>query len=235
MTAARWVSLDGIAPGDSTPILQFQSFGLPGIAAAWYAGDSLIVVDEGAGEDVPDYDILSDLSKKVQTVGVDSFPNPRTLSALISRLHTLTDSSCTLVWITDSGLCTALSGDLGASPTRVIGYANSLDSAHTGGSAVTDAAYLMLSANAAYVKAFADTSIVTMTRCGNSGMPVTNPNYASIGFTYRINGGSETPITAVGRASDAASSGITRITGVDLTDSVVLYYHGVAFRSGVCS
>jgi hypothetical protein len=93
MSAAMWFSFPGIAPGDSTPMLTFSAVGLPGIATAWYHGDSIPSLEDSVAARA---DLINDLSKRTRTVGIDVAPT--TLRGLVSRLHTLTDSACTLAW-----------------------------------------------------------------------------------------------------------------------------------------
>lgn len=147
-TVVTWTALGLIAQGDSMPTLTLRGKGLPAIVNAWFQGDSMVVMDESDTSDTPNYDELDDLSVKIQTVGIAAAPT--TQSALIARLRTLTDSSCTLGWITNARLCTSLSRS-SASPSELPGYSAILDSAQARGSAVSDAAYLMLHANVAYL------------------------------------------------------------------------------------
>lgn len=223
-TVARWTSLLPKAPGDSTPTLSVRAIGLPGIRVAWYSGDSMIVINS-ATQSI-DLDALTDLSNAVVTVGVDA--SLTSLSTLVPRLKTLTDSSCALSWITNSGLCTALSSALAASPSQVLGYTTRLDSARSGGSAVTDAAYFMLKANAEYIKSFVDTSVVQLhVICAGTWL-VRNFNYASFTGHWATDVHSDT-LTVAGRGSDAHE-----YTDVPITTAgtyLNLYFNGVAFRS----
>ncbi len=158
-TSAGWWAMGTILPGDSTPSLTFSAIGVPGIDTVWFTGDSVLkpVPDTGY---YPAYETLDDQSAKSMTVGVD-LPPP-TFDSLLGRLPVLTDSACTLGWITDSGLCSALSSHLAASPIEYLAFSDELDSARTHGSAVSDAAYFLLHANVTYVNSVVDTSKLTL-------------------------------------------------------------------------
>ena len=229
LSVATWTSLQGIAHGDSTPTLTFRAIGLPGIVTAWYAGDSIITVPaDDSTSIVPNYNPLLDLSKQIQTVGVDAAPT--SLSALLSRLHTLTDSSCTLTWITNSGLCTILGADLGASPSHVLAFATSLDSAHAHGADVGNAAYGLLKPNAEYIKAFVDTSIVQLHVVCAGIWLVRNYNYAAFAGTWTTTGEVHSgSVTVDGRANDAHEFTDLRITSAGT--NLNLYYNGVLLRT----
>ena len=158
LPVAQWWAMQTIAPGDSTPSLTFHAVGVPGIGAVWSSGDSEIIAPTGGY--VPAYDPLNDLSVKAQTISI--VPVPPTFDSLLGRLPVLTDSACTLGWITDSGLCSALSSHLAASPIEYLAFSDELDSARTHGSAVSDAAYFLLYANVTYVNSVVDTSKLTL-------------------------------------------------------------------------
>jgi hypothetical protein len=158
-TSAGWWSMGTISPGDSTPTLTFSAVGVPGIDTVWFTGDSVLkpVPDTGY---YPAYETLRDQSAKSMTIGVDS--PPPTFDSLLGRLHGLTDSSCALGWITDSGLCSALDAHLTASPSEYLAFSDELDSARTHGSAVSDAAYFLLHGNLTYINTVVDTSKLTL-------------------------------------------------------------------------
>jgi hypothetical protein len=152
-SVAAWTSLATVAPGDSMPTISFRAQGLPGIATAWYQGDSLFTLDSNDSTTViPDYDPVADLSVAITTVGIDAAPT--TIAALTARLQAQSDSACVLGWITSSPLCSTLhtlaaSDDYGS----ISQFGASLDSARSAGSAVTDAAYWLLKPNATYALA----------------------------------------------------------------------------------
>jgi hypothetical protein len=234
--AVHWAYIPGVAQGDSTPTLQLSAIGLPGIVTAWYQGDSVIVEDESSATPVTDYDVLDDLSNKIQTVSIGTAL--ASLSSLVPRLKTLTDSSCALSWITNSGLCTALSSALAASPSHVLGYTTRLDSARAGGSAVTDAAYFMLKANADYILNVVDVSLVQLTySCGNY-YRIRNYNYASFPATTHWTAfGTTYPgpsPTIAGRTTDGPGYSDTLVqvwSKSPYADMATVSYHGVVIAT----
>ena len=151
-TVAGWWAMNKIAPGDSTPSLVFKAVGLPGIDKAWMTGDSVL---KPWGSDTmyyPAYDWLASLSAKTVAVGTD--PAPTGSIALAARLQMQSDSACALGWITSSSLCSTLHTNSGNDSYATINqFGVSLDSARSGGSAVSDAAYWLLKPNATYVLA----------------------------------------------------------------------------------
>lgn len=226
---ARWTALQGIAPGDSTPSLTFRARGLPAIQSAWYRGDSLITINsDDSTTTVPYYDPLLNLSNQVQTVGVDLAPT--SFSALVSRLHVLSDSSCALQWITNGGLCISLGTDLSATPTHVFTFSASLDSASAHGGDVAEAAYRLLRTNADFITAFVDTSLVQLhVVCAGTWL-IRNLNYGSFVGTWSTTaGGHSTAVTVGGRTSDAQEYTDLQITSDGTT--LNLYYNGVLLRT----
>ena len=235
--AIHWAYIPGVVQGDSTPTLQLSAIGLPTIVTAWYQGDSVIVDDDGSMA-AHDYDVLDDLSNKVQTVGITTAPG--TLALLLTRLRALTDSSCALSWITSSGTCTLLDAHLSASPRRFFGYITSLDSARTAGSTLTDAGYFMLKANTDYIKTFGDTATAVFARAcvGHTAkLDGYNYGYGPLNFTYRVNGGASNPIVIPGMATDTAGPtlSVTGLFGLPAgTNTFDVYYNGSLFRSLSC-
>lgn len=113
--AAFWAKFDLLGPSASASGLSFESIGLPGIVTDWVQGHFPLPEccddDEGAVEDV-----LVTRSVAGKTVGTEVWPLNRSAQALLARLRSLTQSTCTtpLSWITDSTLCTQLLTDLDA-------------------------------------------------------------------------------------------------------------------------
>lgn len=158
---ADWAFLDLLAPSVTSIPLYFESVGPPGIVTAWF-GKDVPVVEESA-DTLPD-DRLVNYSVQGKSVGVDPWPSDRTPKALIARLRTLTQTSCTapLTWITSSTLCTKLVGYLDqAESNRAAGkrtqaksamnnYITSLSgkTAGTFASGVTNPGYWLLKPNA---------------------------------------------------------------------------------------
>ncbi len=121
-------------------------------------------------------------------------------------MHTLTDSSCALGWITDSGLCSALDAHLTASPSEYLAFSDELDSARTHGSAVSDAAYFLLHGNLTYINTVVDTSKLTLPDVchasnGNDSTVVAQYKYAAFStmhgpFNVTLPGGATTNLFA---------------------------------------
>lgn len=167
--AAFWSKLDLLAPSASTPLLFFDSPGLPGIVTTWVEGHWPI--STCCDEDVPDstQDVLVTRTVQGKTVGVEPWPADRSAQALLLRLRNLTQSICAtpLSWITNAALCGTLLNDLDAAE----GYRASGDATQaqasldhyksllagpdpgTFASGVNSAAFWMLRSNADIVKA----------------------------------------------------------------------------------
>ena len=229
LSMSVWTSLLGIAHGDTTPWLTYQAVGLPGIVQAWYRGDSMItVVADDSTAVVPNYNSLTDLSRTVQTVGIEAGPTSGWIvgHTLFNRLHTLVDSSCTLGWITNSGFCHVL--DTLQTPSTFVALVDSARSVIT--VQINDVAYRMLRANANYILTFVDTSTVTLKYvCGNK-YRVRNYSFATFPATWATTGDVHTgSVSTIGRwveanpyiEQDFESPGTT----------MQLYYNGVLLRT----
>lgn len=103
-----------LAPGGTSPQLYFESIGLPGILPYWAGGKFALSTDEDLPDSVLVTDPLSTEMVSGKTVGVDPWPIDRSPAGLLSRLRTLTQSTCAapLAWITDSNLCGQLLTDV---------------------------------------------------------------------------------------------------------------------------
>lgn len=109
---AQWIILNLLNPGSTTPQLYFESVGLPGILTYWAGGDFAPAPVDDAADAQPRPDLLATEMINGKTVGVDPWPANRSPQSLLSRLRSLTQSSCapTLLWVTSSSLCTKLLG-----------------------------------------------------------------------------------------------------------------------------
>jgi hypothetical protein len=114
---AGWMFLhDYVPPGAITPDLHFESIGLPGIRTYWAGGHFPLPPAENL--EVTDSTVLPDpfVTQMIngQTIGVDPWPSDRSGQALLARLRTLTQNSCSTPpnWITDASLCNQLLTDL---------------------------------------------------------------------------------------------------------------------------
>jgi hypothetical protein len=112
----NWGFLQLLLPDSTTPLLYFESVGIPGVVNYWVGGE---VRPYGGEEDEPNpatpvRDPLETEMISGQTVGVEPWPTNRSPFGLIARLRRLTDQSCTerLSWITSSTLCDQLKNDL---------------------------------------------------------------------------------------------------------------------------
>jgi len=114
---AVWGILGLLAPAATAPSIAFESLGLPGIATTWAQGKWPM---PGCCDDDPppptEDDVLATHSVTGKTVGIDPWPSDRSVQGLLARLRGLTQSSCgsTLLWITDSSVCTQLLADIDA-------------------------------------------------------------------------------------------------------------------------
>lgn len=161
---ASWIFLSAyLPPGSTTPALQFESVGLPGILAYWAGG--YFPAPSGSDEPEPDTTALPDpfVTQMItgQTVGIEPWPVDRSAQALIARLRTLTQSSCStpLNWITDSAVCSQLltaidqiesyraSGQSSAAANSLLHYQDLL-SAGSGAGSVRSPGYWLLKTNA---------------------------------------------------------------------------------------
>ena len=165
---AGWMFLDDISPSSTTPTLQFDAVGLPGIVTYWAGGyfplpegDDALVTDSTV---LPDKFATSTITG--QTVGVEQWPTDRSAQALLARLRTLTQRSCAAPthWITDSSLCSQLLADLdqaesnrangqsAAARDTLVHYQGLVSSGSTAGT-VKSPAYWLLKSNAEVVSA----------------------------------------------------------------------------------
>jgi hypothetical protein len=148
---AGWWSANTISPGDSTPTLVYKAIGLPGMSTAWLTGDSVTKPWAADSENPPAYQWLDSMSAKTSGIGV--YPAAITQPSIATYLRAQTDAACSAGWVTSSALCTALHGFATTDYSSIQQYGTSLDSARSAGSAVSDAAYLLLRINQSYALA----------------------------------------------------------------------------------
>lgn len=165
--AAFWGSLIPLAPGATSPALQFESVGIPAIVTSWAQGNWPLpdCCDDDSPTSGEDPIVTRSISFSV--VGVEGWPTDRSAQSLLARMRALTQSSCAspLMWISDSGLCSQLLNDIDlAESYRASGQTaqaqSSLDQFKAGlgsdsgtpASSVTSAAYWLLRSNADIVK-----------------------------------------------------------------------------------
>lgn len=166
---AGWMFLhDYLPPGSTTPEVHFESIGLPGILTYWAGGH--FPLPEGGDALVNESTVLPDpfVTQMIngQTIGVEPWPADRSAQAMVLRLRTLTQSSCSAPtqWITDSSLCAQLLADLDQVETYrlsgqssqardvLVHYQGLVSTGNTAGT-VKSAAYWLLKSNADIVGA----------------------------------------------------------------------------------
>lgn len=163
--AALWVTLDLLSPGDISPLLTFESLGLPGIVTHWAEGGWPLpsCCDDDSAASGSAYTLVM-RSVQGKTVGVEVWPTNRSAYSLLVRLRGLTQTACEspLLWIADSGLCTQLISDIDAAESfrasgATVQAQNSLNhykallsgpDPGTPAAGVTSSAYWLLRANA---------------------------------------------------------------------------------------
>lgn len=160
---ASWIFLsDYLSPGSSTPALQFESVGLPGILTYWAGG--YFPAPSGSDDPEPDTTALPDpwVTEMItgKTVGVEPWPADRSAQALLARLGTLAQITCSsaLLWITDAGICSELvsdvnqaesfrsSGQMMSARTTLLHFQSLISEGRAAGS-VKSSAYWLLKAN----------------------------------------------------------------------------------------
>jgi hypothetical protein len=162
---AHWISADSFPAGVSTPELNYESVGVPGILSYWAGGGFTFPSLEE--DTVPDTNPLETEMVTGRTVGVEPWPVDRTPSSLLLRLRSLTQMSCAapLFWITSATLCTQLltyldeaeayraagqADQAKASLTTFAGALGSPPGAYASG--VTNSAYWLLKPNADIIR-----------------------------------------------------------------------------------
>ena len=119
---AYWAILGLLPAGTTSPVLYYESVGLPAIVTFWAGGDFPLTGGEAdePNPSAPPIDPLVSEMINGKTVGVNPWPTDRSSKALIARLRTLTQTSCAapLTWITSSTLCTKLIGYLDQAETN---------------------------------------------------------------------------------------------------------------------
>jgi len=137
-----------IAPGDSTPALQFTARGLLDIVTYW----AEVNTPEDSTQIVTPVDSSLALDSVVTihgitgfTVGVGAMPTDLSSAALAMRLSSLIDRACDLGWIDNKGVCNSLQVKVKpqAGPLRAL--LNELSAQR--GKHVCETAYVLLSAN----------------------------------------------------------------------------------------
>lgn len=178
---AGWWSASTISPGDSTPTLVYKAIGVPGMSTAWLTGDGVTKPWAADSNNPPAYEWLGSMSATTSTaIGVYSAAISQ--PSVSSYLRAETDAACTAGWVTSSSLCTALHGFATTAYSSIQQYRTSLDSARSAGSAVTDAAYWLLTINQSYALAHTtppalnvyiagDTATSTYTAHASGGTP----------------------------------------------------------------
>jgi hypothetical protein len=162
-SVADWTVLgDRMAPGDSSPVLQYRAIGLPTIVSYWARGyqpppplteaDTLPVVQPT--------DPLTSNSVPGSTVGVEPYPADLSAVALLSRLRGLLDESCSLAWASgptcsslDARLAQAaglLPGDVAGTIAAVEQFLSEVETARETPATVNDATYWLVRVNGEY-------------------------------------------------------------------------------------
>lgn len=163
---AFWAILKLLPPGSSTPVLQYEAVGLPGILTYWAGGKYELPSGDDISDSTPIPDALVMAMITGKTVGVDPFPADRTPQALLARLRVLTQATCDapLTWITNSTLCTQLVSDIDRAEVyrlngqttlaqdALIDYRDKIVAGNTDGS-VSSSAYWLLRTNAEIIGA----------------------------------------------------------------------------------
>ena len=226
LSILSWANLPSTAQGDSTPTLSLVAIGLPGIETAWLHGDS-IVSEPSDTSTPPSYDLFTNLSQSVQTVGIDPRPTDPGIvdSLLFTRLHALTDSSCHMGWITSGSLCTLL--DAVKKPSA---YVFHIDTAWTNGVSLNGSAYYLLRANANYIATFVDTSTVQLNYICGTKYRVRNYSWATFHGTWTTTGEVHSgDVSVVGRTEGAPGYAETDVLSGGT--SMSLYYNGALLRT----
>lgn len=112
--AAIWGILGLLPPAGTSPVLTFESVGLPGILSTWSQGSWPIPTCCEDDSTDPAVGMLELHSVKGKTVGVEPWPTNRSVQALMARLRSLTEASCAtdLLWITEPIVCAQLLLDI---------------------------------------------------------------------------------------------------------------------------
>ena len=179
-----WDPNPPVARGDSTPSLTFSATGVPGTAAVFLAGDSMIIA--ASAEYVPAYHPLFDLARKSEAIGIYPVPTGGA-TALVAWLQAQGDSACAIGWISSGTLCSTLHGQsANVNYNSIRQYGTSLDSARSHGSAVSDAAYFLLKPNASYSLAHLPPPPLTDSISGDTATSIytAHPSGGTPGYSY---------------------------------------------------
>lgn len=164
-SVALWAALDAqVPPGQDSPPLRFEAFGLPTIVACWSEGYYPPPTDIPS-DTAPLPDILASNSVPDTTVGLEPFPIDRSAGNLLVRLRGLLDQTCgtALAWITSSTVCTSLGAkldmasqklsqaDTAGARAQIESFLSELEAQHGSGLPVNDSAYWLLKVNAEYI------------------------------------------------------------------------------------
>ena len=154
-------------PSATSVPLYFESVGIPDTVTNWAGGYFELPEAESAADTLPTDDPLKYNTVAGKTVGVKPWPVDRSAQTLLSRLHVLTENSCStpLLWVNSPPLCTQLLSDIdqaesfraNGQPVEARASLNSFISAISGSPpgtfapGVTSAGYWLLKSNAEIV------------------------------------------------------------------------------------
>lgn len=156
----RWTVRDTVTltPGKSARGLAWTATGLPGVLDARYEGYAEPVDIESLDDDDPRLGARAAevTSVPLKVVGVVPMIANPTRALLVSRLLDLTRQSCTLGWITDASLCSALNAYLATPSPQLLAYLGRVAADRLRPGVVNENAYWLLRANAEIVRDFVD-------------------------------------------------------------------------------
>jgi hypothetical protein len=169
LSVASWATLEThLARGAESPPLTSEAIGLPTIVTYW--ADGWFPVPKYEPIVLPDTppsarEALGANAVTGKTVGVEPFPSELNPASLLLRIRSLTDRACgELIWITNSGICSALAaklqqasqtlmqGDNAGARARLGTFLTELTAQHGPGLPVNDSAYWLLKSNIEFIR-----------------------------------------------------------------------------------
>jgi len=152
---AEWAKLSRlIVAGDSTPALTFTARGLLGVVQYWAQIDpppDSLITDIPPDSSVASDTVVTIIGSTGFTVGVTALPSDLSSSVLVARLAALVDRACGLGWIDNQGICRSLQAKVKTEPGPLHALLNELNAQR--GRHVSEAAYILISQNVAYILA----------------------------------------------------------------------------------
>jgi len=233
---ARWFAIEAnkfLTAGTSKTGYVTEVNGVLDVVQAWVQGEATFPTLE-EGQTLGEEPSVYVNSAATLTIGPIPVPAGSTVGSLVTRLNDLVSRVCASPqWITSSGLCTTLAGQLTGNPVDLSAFRDTLTANRSGGAQLTDNPYYLLKSNRDYIRYRID--VVTpdggfglVYVCGNK-FKARNKTDIPLPATYTVQNTSETGSLVLPAKPAGSTFSETEFTTTN-QGTVKLWYDGVVQR-----